>query len=221
MKYASLSVLSVIALAGSTFGQAINESEPNNLFSTADSVDATSFNAAQSFVFDGTITPGVSTGLGRGTVAVAGDVDWVKFTITGTVDLVASLFGVPNSRTPGQDPQMILVRLNGLDQPTIIAADDNSNIGNWPALEAILTAGEYAIGITGYQDFAILTAPGGDADIGPFTTDSLPDGFNLRGDGVVQSFSYKLVAGFNVIPSPGATALLGVGGLMAFGRRRR
>ncbi len=220
MKYASLSVATVIALAGSTFGQAIVESEPNNLFSTANSAMASNFATSQSFVFDGTITPGVSVGLGRGS-AVAGDVDWVKFTIEGTVDLVASLFGVPNSRTPGQDPQMILIRLNGLDLPTIIAADDNSNIGNWPALEAILTAGEYAIGITGYQDFAIQTAPGGDADIGPFTTDSLPDGFNLRGDGVVQSFSYKLVAGFNVIPSPGATALLGVGTLMAFGRRRR
>jgi uncharacterized protein (TIGR03382 family) len=39
-------------------------------------------------------------------------------------------------------------------------------------------------------------------------------------DGHTQSFDYKFVVGFNVVPTPGAAALLGLGGLMLARRRR-
>jgi uncharacterized protein (TIGR03382 family) len=72
--------------------------------------------------------------------------------------------------------------------------DDNEGPGDFSFIEIQLTPGTYYIGITGAPDFAFTgshTVTGG----------------------------YKLIVGFNIIPAPGALALLGVAGLV--GRRRR
>jgi hypothetical protein len=122
-----------------------------------------------------------------------GDVDWFCFTITDPAAYVVSAaFALPTS-TAGDDGFMGLFDSSG----TLLESDDDDNIGFMPALEfAGLTAGTYYIALTGFGD---------------------PD---FNGSGHTENFAYKMVIGLNLIPTPGAVALLGLGGLAAARRRR-
>jgi len=159
-----------------------------------------------SVLIDGTITPGTLQQQ-TGAPGTPGDVDWFTFTVTGTSTVVASIFSLNNTMA---DSQLWLVGSNGT---TILAYNDNGNPGGGsPYMSSLiqfnLAPGTYFLAISGYND--------GNAS-------NLPDGFagnTTQLSGHTQSFDYKFLVGFNVIPTPGATALLGLGGL-AIARRRR
>ena len=88
----------------------------------------------------------------------------------------------------------------------VIAFDDDSGVGFMPALQIEnLAAGTYFIGLSGYED----------VDATSVDTDELADGL-----GHSENFSYKLNAGFSVVPAPGAMALFGLGGILMTKRRR-
>jgi uncharacterized protein (TIGR03382 family) len=115
-------------------------------------------------------------------------VDWFQFAVTGPAHLVSATFGIPNS-TIG-DSVLSLYDSGG----SLITQDDDSGIGNFSALEAVLAAGTYYLVITGFPDLANSGAHG-------------------------EAFTYKMTVGTNIIPAPGALALLAVAGLVS--RRRR
>jgi uncharacterized protein (TIGR03382 family) len=188
-------------IAAPAFAAPVLEAEVNNTFATANFLtpaEQAAFAGSNSFVFDGVLTGGFVGG-------PASDVDWVSFTLPSAGYLTAGLFGIPNSQTG--DTIMGLFDSTG----AWIAADDDSNIGAWPALEATLAAGRYYIVIGHFGD-ATTTGPSNPGDWNGLNSDQMP---------VSQdTLQYKLVIGFNAIPTPGAAALVGLGGL-ALGRRRR
>ncbi len=199
----ALSALGIAALVGSANGGLILESETNNTAGTANPLGT--FNIpGGSILIDGSITPGA--------VGQAGDVDWFSFTVGGSATVVASIFSLNNVTA---DSELWLV---GSDGTTILAYNDDGNTNGGSStvsslIQATLAPGSYFLVISGFND-------GG-------TLNTLPDGF--VGDGTpvpgqtpghTQNFDYKFIVGFNVIPTPGAAALLGLGGL-AMARRRR
>lgn len=120
----------------------------------------------------------------------SGDVDWFCFTLLDNSTMVVAALFDMNP-SPLNDGVMGL--FNFLGSP--IEVDDDSGIGFMPALQyAYLPAGTYYIAITGYPDYA------------------------FQGNHE-QNFEYKLVIGLN-IPTPGALALMGLGGLTVARRRR-
>ena len=127
------------------------------------------------------------------------DVDWFEFTLAQDSSLAvfaAFSFG------PSADGIMQLVSGGG----DVIAFDDDSGIGFMPSFQfESLSAGTYYVGLSGF----------GDVGADSVDTDELADGL-----GHAESFQYKLAIGFTIVPAPGATALLGLGGL-AMTRRRR
>ncbi|MBL4698328.1 MAG: PPC domain-containing protein [Phycisphaerales bacterium] len=138
-----------------------------------------------------------------GSIAIDGvlsdnDVDWFTFTLNQTASLsFFSAFG-----SDGADGIMQIVALGG----DVIAFDDDSGLGLMPAIQIDnLAAGVYFIGLSGF----------GDVDSDSVDSDEL-----ANGEGHSQNFSYKLNVGFSIIPAPGATALLGMGGLVMTRRRR-
>ncbi len=138
-----------------------------------------------------------------GSVAIDGvlsdnDVDWFTFTLDQTASLsFFSAFGAD-----GADGIMQIVAAGG----DVIAFDDDSGIGFMPSIQIDnLAAGTYFIGLSGF----------GDVGAGSVDSDEL-----ANGEGHSENFSYKLNVGFSIIPAPGATALLGMGGLMMSRRRR-
>jgi len=141
-------------------------------------------------------SPGGSIAI-EGTIT-EGDVDWFSFTLENTATLAFfSAFG-----TNGGDGVMQIVTAGG----DVIAFDDDSGVGLMPAIQLIdLSAGSYFIGLSGFDD------------VGPGSVDSdeLADGL-----GHSENFAYKLSVGFSIVPAPGATALLGMGGLMMVRRKR-
>ena len=128
-----------------------------------------------------------------------GDVDWFSFTLSDTASL-AVFAGF--SAGAGADGVMQLVDSSGV----VLAFDDDSGVGFMPALQVTsLAAGTYFIGMSGF----------GDADISSVGTTNVFDGLGHQ-----QNFVYKLTIGATVIPTPGALAMLGMGGLVAVRRRR-
>lgn len=119
----------------------------------------------------------------------AGDIDYICITMPQGVALTALTVSVPPDFTNVNT--VIGVFDSG---GVLIDSDDNSGPGDFSFVEVQLAPGTYYIGITGAPDFAFM----GDHDI---------------------EGGYKLIVGFNVIPAPGALALLGIAGLC--GRRRR
>lgn len=197
----TLFAIAGMLIAVPAFAAPVLEVETNNTFATANVLTAAeqaAFAGANAFVFDGVLTGGVVGG-------PPADVDWVSFTITSPGYLTAALYGIPNSLVG--DTIMGLFDSSG----TWITADDDSNIGLWPSFEAILNAGTYCIVIGHFGD----AATSGASQPGDW------DGLNANGAPITaSSLQYKLVVGFNAIPTPGAAALLGLGGL-AMARRRR
>lgn len=117
-----------------------------------------------------------------------GDVDYITITIPDAIALTALTVSVP------PDFASVDTILGVFDSVgTLIASDDDSGPGDFSFLEVQLTPGTYYLGITGAPDTL-------------FTGDHSVTG------------GYKLIVGFNVIPAPGALALLGIG---ALARRRR
>lgn len=198
-----LALASLAIVAGSAQAGILNETEVNNTPALANPVGV--FNVpGGSVLVDGTITGG-----GAG---IAGDVDWFSFTIGGTATMVTSVFSLDNGFA---DSEVWLVAADGT---TILGYNDDGNPGGGSGgMSSLLTLGlapgNYYLALSGWDDG------------GAFNT--LPDGFNgsaapAPGGGVGhgENFTYKLLLGFNVVPTPGALALMGMGGLVAARRRR-
>jgi len=204
----ALSALVIAAAAGAANATIFFESEANNTMGTANFVGV--FGApGEGILIDGSITPG--TVGAAGAAGTAGDVDWFSFTVTGNTTFVASIYAIINSNAGNATPdsQLILTDAAG----TILSFDDDNNVGFMSSLNTIpLAAGTYYIGVTGYDDL----------NLGAGGAPSMPDGFdgNTQVNGHTENWTYKLIIGLNIVPTPGAAALLGLGGLVA-GRRRR
>lgn len=199
----AMSALVVAALAGAANASIVFETENNNTMGAANFLGT--FSApGEGVLVDGAITPGTAQAP-TGAPGTPGDVDWFSFTVTGQTTFVASIFAIINNGTNTPDSMLVLTDAQG----NILANDDDSNVGNMSSLDTIvLNAGTYFIGVTGYNDTANGTA--------------LPDGYTgtTQLSGHTENWTYKLIIGLNIVPTPGAAALLGLGGLVA-GRRRR
>ncbi|HYD00104.1 MAG TPA: DVUA0089 family protein [Phycisphaerales bacterium] len=204
----ALTAFVLAAAAGAANADIFFETEGNNTTGTANSLG--SFTApGQGILVDGAITPG-TTGQ-TGAPGTAGDVDWFSFTVDANTTMVASIFAIINNNAGGASPDSQLILVNSAG--AILASDDDSNVGFMSSLDTItLGAGTYFIGITGFNDLNI----GGAGGV------VMPDGFtgNTQVSGHTENWTYKLIIGLNIVPTPGAAALLGLGGLVA-GRRRR
>lgn len=173
----------------------------NNTIATASPL-GTFAPPGEGILVDGSITPG--------TAQTAGDVDWFSFTIAPPNNgvMVASIFTLTGSNTAAANDTFLMLA-DG--QGNILAFNDDDNVGFNSSLAPVtLAAGTYYIGITGFGDT---------------TGTTLPDGFVPGAAGAGQAghagnFTYKLIIGLNVVPTPGSAALLGLGALAA-GRRRR
>lgn len=120
----------------------------------------------------------------------SGDVDWFCFTLLDNATMVVAALFDMNPSAGGDG---VMGLFDSLGNALII--DDDSNIGLMPSLQyANLAAGTYYIAVSGYPDF------------------------DFEGDHE-ENFEYKLVIGLN-IPTPGALALMGLGGLTVARRRR-
>jgi hypothetical protein len=205
----ALTALVIAAAAGAANASIVFETEGNNTMATANPLG--NFGApGEGILVDGAITPGTVQGP-NGAPGTAGDVDWFSFTVTGNTTFVASIFAIINSNAGNASPDSQLVLTDAAGN--ILASDEDSNVGFMSSLDTIaLGAGTYYIGVTGFNDMNIGN-PGGVV---------LPDGFtgNTQLAGHTQNWTYKLIIGLNIVPTPGAAALLGLGGLVA-GRRRR
>jgi len=205
----ALTALVIAAAAGAANASIFFETEGNNTMGTANNVGT--FGApGEGILIDGSITPGTVQTPG-GAPGTAGDVDWFSFTVTGNTTFVASIFAIINSNPAGFTPDSQLIITNAAG--AVLAFDDDENVGFMSSINTLaLTAGTYFIGVTGYNDLNI----GGTGGV------QLPDGFtgNTQTSGHTENWTYKLIIGLNIVPTPGAAALLGLGGLVA-GRRRR
>jgi hypothetical protein len=205
----ALTALVIAAAAGAANASIFFETEGNNTMGSANF--AGTFNApGEGLLIDGSITPGTVQGP-NGQPGTAGDVDWFSFTVTGNTTFVASIFAIINNNAGGATPdsQLVVTDASG----NILAFDDDENVGFMSSINTLtLTAGTYFIGVTGYNDM----------NIGTGGTVVLPDGFTgtTQNSGHTENWTYKLIIGLNIVPTPGAAALLGLGGLVA-GRRRR
>jgi hypothetical protein len=192
MRRTLLSLAALAAVATPALAQVV-ESEPNN--TPAFATPLGSFTGADAVIATGFITPGDIA------MDLPGDVDFYSFTIDFEAHFFATLFGLGD---PDADGQLAL-----LDGVSILAADDNSGLDNFPALQLTLSPGTYFLAVTGAND---LGFPGGT---------SFPDGREPDQTPHTEDFAYKLMVGFSVVPAPSAAALLGLGGLAAARRRRR
>ncbi|MEM7756107.1 MAG: PPC domain-containing protein [Planctomycetota bacterium] len=181
----------VLSCAVST-GQIVFESEPNDTIANAD--------------FAGTFTqPGGSVAI-DGTIT-AGDVDWFQINLNQASTLLLSAIG---SATVDADSQLMVVDGSGTD---VLAFDDDSGPGLLSALQLFnLSAGTYFVGVSAFDDITFLD----DA----VNTDTLFDGLDNAGAPHDGAFEYKLAIAVNLVPTPGAAAVLGGAGLMLARRRR-
>jgi hypothetical protein len=202
MKSFVLSAAAIAACASFAHASLIVETESNNSAATANSIGSFGVPGG-SVLVDGTIT--------GGGVGIAGDVDWFRFTVGGTATVVTSVFSLDNTIA---DSELWLVASNGT---TILAYNDDGNPGGGSngmssLIQLNLAPGDYYLALSGFND-------GGMAN-------NLPDGFNGSGvpgpaaEGHGENFTYKLLVGFNVVPTPGAIALFGMGGIVVARRRR-
>ena len=213
-KILAITLVSLASAAGTANASLVLESEPNNTAATANPIGT--FNIpGGSIVIDGTITPGT-----LGTPGTAGDVDWFSFTVTGSAVVVASISSLNLGATGNSE--LWLVDSSG----TVLAFNDDGNPGGGQFMSSIfnltLAPGDYFLVVSGDNDSGTTT--GGTTLTGPDAAAvALPDGFEgatTQVDGHTQSFDYKFVIGFNVVPTPGALATLVFAGGLANRRRR-
>jgi len=199
----AMSAIVIAAAAGAANAAIFFETEANNTIATANNVGV--FGApGEGILIDGSITPGTVGTTGQ--PGTAGDVDWFSFTVTGNTTFVASIFAIINSGTGTPDSQLVLTDAAG----NILSFDDDNNVGFMSSLNTVtLGAGTYYIGVSGYDDMNA-------------SSPVLPDGFDgtTQISGHTENWTYKLIIGLNIVPTPGAAALLGLGGLAAARRRR-
>lgn len=184
--------LAALAAAATPALAQVVESEPNNTPALADFLGT--FTGADAVIAEGLITPGDAA------LDLPGDVDLYAFTINFEAHIFASVF---NIGAPGADAQLAL-----LDGMGILAADEDSGLDGFPSLQFTLAPGSYFLAVTGANDLGFPGPP------------TFPDGRNPDQSPHLESFDYKLVVGFSVVPAPSAAALLGLGGLVAARRRR-
>lgn len=200
----ALCTLALIAAAGTANAAIFNEVEGNNTMATANPLGT--YGSGEGILIDGVLTGGTAQGQ-TGAPGTAGDVDWFSFTVTGNAQMVASIFALVNSNPGATSPDSQLVVTDAAGN--ILAYNDDDNVGLMSSIDTLtLNPGTYFIGVTGFNDMAGGTV--------------LPDGFEgtsqVSGHG--ENWSYKLIIGLNVVPTPSAAALMGLGALVA-GRRRR
>jgi hypothetical protein len=205
MKTVLLSTLMVAAAAGAANAAIFNEVEGNNTMGTANNLGT--YNApGEGILIDGSITPGTLHSP-NGAPGLPGDVDWFMFTVTGNTQMVASIFALVNSNAGGAAPDSQLMVVNATGG--ILAFDEDSNTGFMSSIDTLLlNPGTYWIAVSGFNDMNNGL--------------NLPDGFqgNALLDGTTQNWTYKLIIGLNVAPTPGAAAMMGLGALVATRRRR-
>lgn len=178
-------------LASSAQAGLILETEPNDTPATANFVG--SFGPpGGSIAIDGVKTPG--------------DVDWFEIELTDMATLLLSTIG--SDEDPLPDTQLQLVAGDGV---TIIDWDDDDGPGLLSALNVVdLPAGTYFIGVSSFADVTFSTG-----------LTELFDGIdNQTGVATVDTFTYKLTIGVNVIPAPGVAAVLALAGIASRRRRR-
>jgi hypothetical protein len=184
----------IAALSGVSSGAVLVESEPNDVLGDADDLGV--FTApGGSVVLDGALVPG--------------DVDWFSFTLADTGTLVIAALGSDDPSST--DGQFMLVDGTGTD---VLEFDDDSGPGLLPAFNLVnLSAGDYFLGVSGFDDISFPDDPVAD--------DELFDGLDSdTGDPHPEDFAYKLSVAYNVVPAPGAAMLLGMAGVAAVRRRR-
>lgn len=212
MKSIALSAVVLLAAVGTANAGIIFETESNNTGATANPI-GTVVAPGASLLIEGSIAPG---GL-----AIAGDVDWFGFTVGGTSTVVASIFSTNIGNTG--DSELWLV--NAVNN-AVLAFNDDGNPAGGQFMSSIisfnLAPGNYYLVISGDNDSG--TNSGGATLSGAAAAAvALPDGFNgatTQTTGHSQNFGYRFIVGFNTVPTPGAAALLGLGGLTLARRRR-
>ncbi len=175
MKVFSAAIVTVLGLAASANAAFYLESESNDTQATANFIGSY-------------IAPGDGIVVDGGIVSVqAPDQDWFTFTTSNTTQIVVSVFGRPNSNVG--DSYLELYDSAG----TLLAFDDDSNVGNFSSLEYTTTAGgSWSLKIRKFDPQQGL------------------------------DFNYKMIIGLNItpVPTPGAASLMAIGGLMVARRRR-
>jgi hypothetical protein len=192
MKNTTFVVAVIAGVAASSTGQIVFESEPNDVIAQANFAGAIDIPGG-SIAIDGRMT--------------SGDVDWFQVDLNGFATL---LLGATGSASANADAQLMVVDGTGTD---VLAFDDDSGVGTLPALQLVdLSAGTYYVGVSAFDDIVFSDDP--------VNTDTLFDGLNNSGNPHNGEFEYKLVIAANLIPTPGALAILGLGGLAATRRKR-
>ena len=120
-----------------------------------------------------------------------GDVDWFRFTVEGPTELLAATRARPNN-APGDS---VLGLFDSVGSPLAINDDDGPGLFSLISMD-LTSGGTYYLAVSAFPDFGFVGAHES------------------------SEFNYKLIVGMNIVPTPGSTALLGLGGL-AFARRRR
>lgn len=218
----SLCAGALVALAGSVASAGIFfESEVNNTPSTANDLGAfTGFGG--SVAVDGTITPGVPND--EPDRVIPGDVDFFRFSVPADAFIgitvfdmnpTLPIFGEPGPpKGPAHDGILQILNADFIT----VAFDDDSGLELMPMLGVFLPAGNYYIGLSSYDDWDFAEIP---LRGGPLSDITVFDGIDAdTRQPHTDAFTYKMVIGVNIIPTPGAAALAGVAGLIGLRRRR-
>jgi len=191
LREAILSTCAMAALAAGANAAIIYESESNDSIATANNIGSID-DPGGAIVVDGALE--------------SGDVDWFEFDLLDMTTLFVSSLA---SIEPG-DGQLMVVDSTGTD---VLEFDDDDFVGLMPGLVLEdLPAGTYYIGVSGFADIGIGDDPTSD--------DELFDGLEADGSPHPEEFSYKLTISANLVPTPGAMALAGLGGCAMIRRRR-
>jgi len=173
MKFYSAAIVTALGLAASANAAFYLESESNDTQATA--------NFIGSYIApgDGIVVDGAITSI------QAPDVDWFTFDTSNATQIVVSVFGRPNSSVG--DSYLELFDSSG----TLLAFDDDSNVGLFSSLEYTTTTG-------GSWSLKVSKFPG-TVDFG---------------------YKMIIGLNITPIPTPGAASLMAVGGLLVARRRR-
>lgn len=220
MKISKLCALAgTVALSGAAFGQTWNEIP-----------DAGGLAPGQATVGVGILAHIVGELTGAGFV-VEDYEDAYCIQITDPANFLAST-SAANGGAASFDTQLFLFDMNGVG---IVHNDDTApgNVGLQSTITSLFTAnlqpGMYMLAISGYNNDPLNAAGSAIWANSPFGAERTPDGPGAPGPvagwssttGAIGTYDIILRgASFCEVPTPGALALLGMGGLLV-GRRRR